>query len=755
MNRLILFLAAIPLFAAGTVTQSVARLNNIGGGVGAVATWTYTLTIVADASDGSVPATVLRQTFPGELVSNQGLTIVSMVTDPGSPAPTDNYDITITDARSMDLLSGAGANRDTSTTENASPTAPIPINGAVTFNLSNNSVNSAQIIVVITVTAATVAKNGGGSSIDLPVTVPNGGTGDTALTAHGVLVGEGASAVAVTSAGTSGQCLTSNGASADPSFQVCAGVDGFMATPTSNVRLDVSAGAAKPGSSYLAAAATSFTLSQYPLASGTQCTNAASMACTVMGTMPSTTTMAVGMQVGIFGASATTCTGLNTPHLITQISGQVVTFGFDSSLCGAITTTGAVIGANASAGGTYYGCVTPAGEVALMMPTGAGLLAVGTGPFLNRQVTSPTCEKTATGANGWYQIFTGTLTTTSNGTYNAPTAVPGGVTMLSLQAGTGMDIPCAGGVCIPAVTSDVTRNSASNTMSGTFDMQTASAFYPPGSNTLPATCTLGQQYIDQNATAAAQLYICTATNTWTAQGGAGTIAGALSANAGTVAFGTGTANTVTDDTTNFAYNSTTKILTAGNATQYVKTGALINGGILGSGAYGCQWGSVSPTNANWNICLGPSHFYQAPSGGNHFFYIAGVEYANITTSAFTSNTTIISSGTVKGTKYLTTTNCADPAGAAACGSASSGAFVIDANTTSTVVSTTAVSSTSRILYAVDSSLGTELGITCNTQSLLVLGAPKTTARTASTSFTTSVEVAPTALPLCISYWIAN
>jgi hypothetical protein len=52
-----------------------------------------------------------------------------------------------------------------------------------------------------------------------PPTVPNGGTGGTTLTPHGVLVGEGTSPVAATGAGTSGQVLTSNGASSDPTFQ--------------------------------------------------------------------------------------------------------------------------------------------------------------------------------------------------------------------------------------------------------------------------------------------------------------------------------------------------------------------------------------------------------------------------------------------------------------------------------------------------------------------------------------------------------
>lgn len=56
--------------------------------------------------------------------------------------------------------------------------------------------------------------------------VAGGGTGATTLAAHGLLVGNGTSAVNVTGAGTPGQVLTSNGASADPSFQAAAGGGG-------------------------------------------------------------------------------------------------------------------------------------------------------------------------------------------------------------------------------------------------------------------------------------------------------------------------------------------------------------------------------------------------------------------------------------------------------------------------------------------------------------------------------------------------
>ena len=48
-----------------------------------------------------------------------------------------------------------------------------------------------------------------------------GANASIAATAHGVLLSENTSAVVATSAGTTGQCLTSNGASSDPTFQTC------------------------------------------------------------------------------------------------------------------------------------------------------------------------------------------------------------------------------------------------------------------------------------------------------------------------------------------------------------------------------------------------------------------------------------------------------------------------------------------------------------------------------------------------------
>lgn len=55
-------------------------------------------------------------------------------------------------------------------------------------------------------------------SATTPVPVSSGGSGAATFTAHGVLIGAGTSAFAVTSAGLAGEVLTSGGAGADPTW---------------------------------------------------------------------------------------------------------------------------------------------------------------------------------------------------------------------------------------------------------------------------------------------------------------------------------------------------------------------------------------------------------------------------------------------------------------------------------------------------------------------------------------------------------
>lgn len=116
-----------------------------------------------------------------------------------------------------------------------------------------------------------------------------------------------------------------------------------------------------------------------------------------------------------------------------------------------------------------------------------------------------------------------------------------------------------------------------------------------------------------------------------------------------------------------------------------------------------------------------------------------------------TGTSVNLSGSVTAATYSTATNCADSAGAAACGSAAAGAFVVDAGTTSVVVSTTAVTANSQVFVQFDASLGTRLGITCNTTP----AAPSVTARTAATSFTVSIPVAPVTNAACFTYHVVN
>lgn len=70
--------------------------------------WAWT-----SAADGTVGAAAVSSTttnaYNGE--------IIRLVTDPGATAPTDDYDIVVNDADGNDVLMGAGANRDTTNTE--------------------------------------------------------------------------------------------------------------------------------------------------------------------------------------------------------------------------------------------------------------------------------------------------------------------------------------------------------------------------------------------------------------------------------------------------------------------------------------------------------------------------------------------------------------------------------------------------------------------------------------------------------------
>lgn len=85
--------------------------------------------------------------------------------------------------------------------------------------ITDNGAGSTVVLSLPQNIATTSTPTFAGLTLTNPLTVPNGGTGAGTFTDGGVLIGNGTGAIQVTSAGTSGQVLTSNGAGVDPTFQ--------------------------------------------------------------------------------------------------------------------------------------------------------------------------------------------------------------------------------------------------------------------------------------------------------------------------------------------------------------------------------------------------------------------------------------------------------------------------------------------------------------------------------------------------------
>lgn len=101
------------------------------------------VTLTGDASTGAMPNTTLEL---------NGY-IMKIVTNPGSTAPTDDYDIVITDEHGVDVVGGLLLNRDTANSEQvypvigSTPAIPVWVCGTHTMTVTNQSVNSATTVV--------------------------------------------------------------------------------------------------------------------------------------------------------------------------------------------------------------------------------------------------------------------------------------------------------------------------------------------------------------------------------------------------------------------------------------------------------------------------------------------------------------------------------------------------------------------------------------------------------------------------------
>lgn len=153
MKQLFIIALLIPalVLGVGTVSETRTDLYGMSGGGTYKIGEKVSLTFTADASDGSVPVTSV--TLRGFLAK--------VLTNPGSTAPTSNYDIRLTDPddSNFDALSAALDNRHTTSTEQVYPliagspgtvTAVRPfLNGVYAVSISGNSVNSATGLIVL------------------------------------------------------------------------------------------------------------------------------------------------------------------------------------------------------------------------------------------------------------------------------------------------------------------------------------------------------------------------------------------------------------------------------------------------------------------------------------------------------------------------------------------------------------------------------------------------------------------------------
>jgi hypothetical protein len=152
-----------------------------------------------------------------------------------------------------------------------------------------------------------------------------------------------------------------------------------------------------------------------------------------------------------------------------------------------------------------FGGTATAGSLAMTSTSQGNYVGYGFYPYLRVNVTTTT----GTGS------IEAKLTCWTSITYANTIGSGGGGS--SITAGFGLTLTGSEMAADPAV---VATQSADNTFVGRQDSSGASSTAPVkiGTST-PATCVVGDLYVKTNATATNVLYACTATNTWTAQGG--------------------------------------------------------------------------------------------------------------------------------------------------------------------------------------------------------------------------------------------
>lgn len=134
---IILAVLVIPclLLATGTATQTYTQIYSSEGTTN-LSTLTFAWTSDVSGDVSATTSTTITDQIAGKYV-------VMAVTDPdGTDAPDANYDITILDANSGDIMGGVLLNRSSNSTEQATPYigalySKRPVNGAVILTVAS------------------------------------------------------------------------------------------------------------------------------------------------------------------------------------------------------------------------------------------------------------------------------------------------------------------------------------------------------------------------------------------------------------------------------------------------------------------------------------------------------------------------------------------------------------------------------------------------------------------------------------------
>lgn len=218
-------------------TGVLAGLNSLAGTGYVVQTGASTFTNRTFLAGSGISLTNADGVSGATTITASAIVPTTFTEDAGSATPAaNNLNVLGTSAQGIST-SGAGSTV-TITAANASAVQK----GVATFDSTNFSVAAGNVTSnALTVTAGTGLATGGsvnlGGSVtlalDIPVTVPHGGTGQTTLTNHGVLLGQAASSIVATTAGTNGQVLI-GATGADPAFATISGTQGVTLTPGAN-----------------------------------------------------------------------------------------------------------------------------------------------------------------------------------------------------------------------------------------------------------------------------------------------------------------------------------------------------------------------------------------------------------------------------------------------------------------------------------------------------------------------------------------